>query len=441
MLGPFAITLRENEAGPWPRPTAKRLCELVLVSPGRRIGREAACEALFPNLSPEAASNALSKALTLARSVLSRLGPPAAELLEADRANIWAGPNCNLEIDFGPHEEALRSALRMEPGTGRDEALVSALSDEGVLLEDEPYADWATGPREHLETLRQKARTELARDRARGKGRSRSEAVIEAWEKCLDHDPTSEEAASALMRLHAARGHRHLALQTYDRCRIALEDLGLRVSPALDELQRSTVAVGQQRARGAPSTAPVPRPAPPRLGKEERRLVSVLFAELSGTVGMGQRLDPEDLREVVSAALAGIIAEVEGLGGTITSVSGGGLAALFGAPEAHEDDPERAVRAGSRILAAIGGRSQMPGTEVLSVRIGIETGTAIVGPIRTGAGVDYAAIGEVVPVAAALQSAARATLLCSVKSLFLSLSSWTRGAGTTTWRHSASGSA
>jgi class 3 adenylate cyclase/tetratricopeptide (TPR) repeat protein len=232
--------------------------------------------------------------------------------------------------------------------------------------------------------------------------------VIEAWEKCLDHDPTSEEAASALMRLHAVRGHRHLALQTYDRCRVALEDLGLRVSPALDELQRSTVAVGPQRARGDPSAAPVPRAAPSRLGKEERRLVSVLFAELSGTLGMGQRLDPEDLREIVSAALAGLIAEVEGLGGTITSVSGGGLAALFGAPEAHEDDPERAVRAGSRILAAIGGRSQTPGTENLSVRIGIETGTAIVGPIRTGAGVDYAAIGEVVPVAAALQSAARA---------------------------------
>jgi tetratricopeptide (TPR) repeat protein len=89
-------------------------------------------------------------------------------------------------------------------------------------------------------------------------------------------------------------------------------------------------------------------------------------------------------------------------------VSGGGLAALFGAPEAHEDDPERAVRAGARILAAIGGRSPMLGTENLSVRIGIETGPAIVGPIRTGAGFDYAAIGEVVPVAAALQSAARA---------------------------------
>ena len=83
--------------------------------------------------------------------------------------------------------------------------------------------------------------------------------------------------------------------------------------------------------------APAPRSAPAgdgppalrRLVKEERRLVSVLFAELSGPVGMGARLDPEDLRQVVGEALAGVIAEVEGLGGTVTSVSGAGLAALF----------------------------------------------------------------------------------------------------------------
>ncbi len=184
MLGPFTMTFGGKTAGPWPRPTAKRLCELLLVSPGRRIGREAACEALFPNLSPDAASNALSKALTLARSVLSRLGAPAAELIEADRTSIWVGPNCKLSVDFGPHEDALRSALQMEPGARRDDALVTALSNEGVLLEDAPYADWAIGPREHLEMLRQKARTELARDRARGEGRSQPEAVIEAWEEC-----------------------------------------------------------------------------------------------------------------------------------------------------------------------------------------------------------------------------------------------------------------
>ena len=110
----------------------------------------------------------------------------------------------------------------------------------------------------------------------------------------------------------------------------------------------------------------------------------MLFAELSGPVGTGQRLDPEDLRQVVGDALAGVIAEVEGLGGTVTSVSGGGLSALFGAPEAHEDDPERAVRAGFRVLSATHGLAGAAGP--LAVRIGIETGAAVVGPLASGAG-------------------------------------------------------
>ncbi len=134
--------------------------------------------------------------------------------------------------------------------------------------------------------------------------------------------------------------------------------------------------------------------------------MSALFAELSGPVGMGRRLDPEDLRQVLGEALAGLIAEVEGLGGTVTSVSGAGLAALFGAPQAHEDDPERAVRAGGRILSTTGsdGHSARPGA--LSVRVGIETGPAVVGPL--GAGTAYGAVGEVVGAAAAVQSAAKA---------------------------------
>ena len=282
-----------------------------------------------------------------------------------------------------------------------DVALSMALAEDGVLLEDEPYADWALRPREALELVRQRARLELARDRARGRGRSAPEAVIEAWEACLAHDPACEEAASSLMRVYSARGQRQAVSVTYERCRAALEALGLRASPALEEAQRATMPPAP---RPAPAGAPLPRPA--ASAKEERRLVSVLFAELSGPVGMGRRLDPEDLRQVVGEALSALIAEVEGLGGTVTSVSGAGLVALFGAPEAHEDDPERAVRAGGRILSAIGSGGQPPGLVALSVRVGIETGPAVVGALGPGAG--YGAVGEVVGTAAAVQSAAKA---------------------------------
>jgi class 3 adenylate cyclase len=403
LLGPFTITVCGRVAGPWSRPTAKRLCELVFLSRGRRVSRDFACEELFPGLGAHAALRALSGALSRARGVLSELGEPAAGLLQADLGHIWASPEAAVEIDLEAHEEALKAALAMDPGQGRDELLVTALADEEDLLADEPYAEWALRPRERLEALRQEARLALARDRSRGVGRARPEAVVEAWESCLENDPACEEAAAALMRAYSAQGLRHLVVRTYERCRAALEELGLRISPALDEVHAAaTFEPAAPRAPGAPSRALAQSPA--RL-RQERKVVSVLFAEVAGPAALTNKLDPEDLCEVIGGALAEVIAEVEGLGGTVTSVSGGGLAALFGAPEAHEDDPERAVRAAFRALSA---RASVSGDGSPAVRIGIETGLAVVGPIGGGAKVEYGAVGEVVGIAASLQSIARA---------------------------------
>ncbi len=89
VLGSFSISLGGRTAGPWPRPTAKRLCELVLISPGQRASRDLLCEELFVGRSPERAAAALSRALSMARSVLSDLGGSAAGLLQSDRANVW----------------------------------------------------------------------------------------------------------------------------------------------------------------------------------------------------------------------------------------------------------------------------------------------------------------------------------------------------------------
>ena len=96
--------------------------------------------------------------------------------------------------------------------------------------------------------------------------------------------------------------------------------------------------------------------------------------------------------------------EVEALGGTVTSVSGSGLHAMFGGLEVHEDDPERAVRAAFRALSALA-----PGlvSQPLVLRLGVETGPAVVGPIGAGAKVEYGALGDVVRIAGALLSVAR----------------------------------
>ncbi len=183
-------------------------------------------------------------------------------------------------------------------------------------------------PREHLDALRQQARLALARDRAKGAGRCGPEAVAEAWDACLAHDAACEEAAAGLVRAYGSQGLRRLAVQAYERCRAGLEELGLQPSPALQAVRAATLSTPAK-----PSVAAVgPR--------EERRVVpfsSSTWRSASGAFGD----DPEDLRDLVGDSLAGVMAAVEGLGGTVTSVSGTGLQALFGAPDAHEDDRAR----------------------------------------------------------------------------------------------------
>ncbi|MGO9661264.1 MAG: AAA family ATPase, partial [Acidimicrobiales bacterium] len=396
LLGPFSISVGANRAGPWPRPPAKRLCELVLLSPGRTIRRDLACEVLFPHLGRNGAP-ALSKALSMARAALSRLGGPGASLLQADLLNIWASPDVTVSVDADRQEAALRAALNIGPGQRRDDSLVGSLSEVGALLADEPYADWALRARERLEALRQEARLALARDRSRGFGRADEQSALRAWEACFAQDPTCEEAATALVQAYSRQGRHSLAASTYERCRQALEELSLRPSSTPGQAIRVTLPSHDRTAVPEAQTTAVTGDR-----GEERRLVTVLFVELLARPGTGRELDPEAMRDIVGGALATVVGEVEELGGKVTSISSTGVLAVFGAPDAHEDDPERALRAAYRVL---NGTSTL-GSEV-ALRVGVETGPAVTGPIGPVSGGYYGAIGEVVSIAGALQLASQ----------------------------------
>jgi DNA-binding SARP family transcriptional activator len=397
VLGQFSISVGANTVGPWPRPTAKRLCELVLLSPGRTVRRDVACEVLFPELGRNGA-RALSKALSMARAALSRLGERGASLLQADLVNIWASPDVTVSVDAERQEAALKAALDIGPGQLRDDSLVKSLSEVGALLADEPYADWALRAREQLEALRQDARLALARDRCRGFGRADQVSALQAWETCFAEDPTCEEAATALVLAYSRQGRRSMAAAAYEGCRQALEELGLRPSSTLGQAGTAALHPHDRTARAEAPTAPV-------IGDrgEERRLVTVLFVELLAGAGRGPELDPETTREVVGGALAKIVGEVEDLGGKVTSISSTGVLAVFGAPDAHEDDPERALRAAFRVLNGMGTL-----TGEVALRAGVETGPAVTGPIGGVSVGHYGAVGEVVSTAGALQLASRA---------------------------------
>jgi class 3 adenylate cyclase/tetratricopeptide (TPR) repeat protein len=149
-----------------------------------------------------------------------------------------------------------------------------------------------------------------------------------------------------------------------------------------------------------------PVDAPAAFRREERKRVSVLFCDLVGFTSRSERLDIEDVRAVLAPYYARLRADLERYGGTVEKFIGDAVMALFGAPVAHEDDPERAVRAALAIREAIAELNQADPALGLHVRIGVTTGEALVAldaQPREGEGM---ASGDVVNTAARLQTAA-----------------------------------
>ncbi|MGZ5352151.1 MAG: ABC transporter substrate-binding protein [Actinomycetota bacterium] len=144
--------------------------------------------------------------------------------------------------------------------------------------------------------------------------------------------------------------------------------------------------------------------------REERKVVTAMFADLVGSTGLAERLDPEDLKLVVNDALGRVIGAVEAFGGTVKDLAGDGVLALFGAPKAHEDDPERAVRAALQSIEEIGGYAREVeaafGIRGFGVRVGIDSGPVVVGAVGAGSRVEYGALGDAVNTAARLQAQA-----------------------------------
>lgn len=137
----------------------------------------------------------------------------------------------------------------------------------------------------------------------------------------------------------------------------------------------------------------------------ERRTVTLLFADLCGFTQLTEATDPEQLAEIVDEAYGAMEAAVTRYEGIVDKFVGDAVMAIFGTPLAHEDDPERAVRAGLdllRSIQAIGRRRQLP----LNARVGIATGQVIIKVFGTSRRADYTAIGDAVNLASRLEQRA-----------------------------------
>jgi class 3 adenylate cyclase len=175
-------------------------------------------------------------------------------------------------------------------------------------------------------------------------------------------------------------GHRRMLLQAIAALRT---DAGGRAHSANLEITSST-----------PNISPETR--------AERRQVTVMFSDLVGSTALSTRMDPEDLRVVISAYQKSVADTVGRFGGFVAKYMGDGVLVYFGYPQAHEDDAERAVRAGLQLVKAVG---DLKTHAALRTRVGIATGLVVVGDlIGSGASQEQAIVGDTPNLAARLRS-------------------------------------
>ena len=139
---------------------------------------------------------------------------------------------------------------------------------------------------------------------------------------------------------------------------------------------------------------------------EERKVVTVLFADLVGFTARAEQLDPEDVRAILTPYFARVRNEIEAFGGTVEKFIGDAVMAVFGAPISHGDDPERAVRAALAMCAAVEAMNAADPDLDLKVRIAVNTGEALVTLAASAAQGEGVVAGDVVNTASRLQEAA-----------------------------------
>ena len=365
LCGRLAVELSGREIVP-PGRQGRLLFAYLAVNRRRQVRRDELIKVLWPELPPADPGEALS-------ALLSRLRRALGEEVLAGRRELGLRLPAGAWIDLEAAAEAAETADAALAGSRWRAAWEAAgaaveIVRGGFLVGDD--AEWVEERRREVEELRLRTLEALAAAGSRLGGAELAGAEGAARE-LVDAAPFRESAHRLLMGALARRGNVAEALRVYDDLRLMLrEELGAAPGAEVKALHERLLREG---------AAPAVEERPP-----ERKLVTVLSAELPEP---GEALDPEELRSAAARADEPLRATLRAFGGTLEAPRGGIATALFGAPIAHEDDPERAVRAA--IAACERGHA---------ARAGVATGEAIVEP---GDGAELAS-GQVLTAAARL---------------------------------------
>lgn len=336
-------------------------------------------------------------------------------------------------------ERLVREGSRDALGTAVD--LYQGTFLIGISIREAAWTDWVNDQRHRLEGLAVNAMIRLAEEE---ETRGSLDRMLEMANRAVAIDGLREDGHRLIMRSLAAIGRRTEALKHYDHLTTRLKrELNVEPDAAtaalIADLRKPRPATAVPAVSTAPTEAALPTatsrsseaqpgdaaatgsdsrvaagardfasPAP--LGSvAERRQVCVLFCDLVGSTSLSERLDPEEFGTVIAQYQQAAKEVVSDCGGHIAKLLGDGVMAYFGWPTAHEDDAERALRAGLRLVDAIAKVPSSDGERLLA-RVGVATGLVVIGGSHADSG-DGGIAGLTPNIAYRLQSEADTNML------------------------------
>jgi DNA-binding SARP family transcriptional activator len=382
LLGPLEVSQRGRAVaigGPKPR----ALLAALALEPSRVVSVDTIVESLWPGEPPDTAAHAVQVYVSQLRKALGN-------------ATISTrAPGYALEIDSDSvdvHRFARLVGEGRETLGGGDTATASSVLREalalwrGPALADFTYEPFAQTEISRLEELRAVALEErIEADLALG----RHAELVSELEALVESQPLRERPRAQLMLALYRSGRQADALAAYRDARETLvEELGIEPGPALRGLEASILRQDESLL--------LPEGVAAGPAMQFRRLVTVLFVDVVGSMALADSLDAEALRQVLGSYFEAVSAAVARHGGTVEKFAGDSVMAVFGIPASHEDDALRAARAALDIRAAVAELR-------LELRIGLEAGEVVTTPTETRRRL---VTGEAVGIASRLEEAA-----------------------------------
>jgi DNA-binding SARP family transcriptional activator len=384
VLGPLEVR-RDGTPLPVVAPKQRALLAMLALEAGRVVSTDVLVDRLWAGNPPPSAVATLQVYISQLRK---QVGPDVlvtrrpGYLLELSRERV----------DVVRFERLVGEGRRLLETGDAEQAravLVEGLALwRGPALAEFTYEEWAAAPLRQLEELRLVAlENRIDAELRMGRG---GELTGELEGLVRDHPLRERLRAHHMLALYRA-GRQADALAAYQQAREALvEELGIDPSPALVELERRILqqdsALTPATAKPTPAAAPSADPAAeaggssqPQVGlsKRERKVVTILFCDLVEFAAASASADPEDVDQLLDRYYRMARDRIEWFGGSVEKFIGDAVMAVFGAPTAREDDPERAVRAGLAIVEGAAELREQDPTLSLEVRVGITNGEVL----------------------------------------------------------------